>query len=136
MATHLIDKSALARLHIAAVRARLEPMLLDGRVATTGVAMLEALFSAQGADDYRRQRMMLDSMPRVGVNEKVIDRALDIQQRMVELGTHRAASVADLILAATAETNGLTVLHYDGDFDLIANATGRAAEWVVPAGSV
>jgi predicted nucleic acid-binding protein len=111
-------------------------MLLDGRVATTGVGMLEALFSAQSAQDYRRQRMMLDAMPRVGVNEKVIDRALDIQQRMVELGTHRAASVPDLILAATAETNGLVVLHYDGDFDLIANATGHPSEWVVPGGSV
>jgi predicted nucleic acid-binding protein len=136
VATHLIDKSALARLHVTAVRSRLEPMLLDGRVATTGVAMLEALFSAQSADDYRRQRMMLDAMPRVGVNEKVIDRALDIQRQMVELGTHRAASVPDLILAATAETNGLVVLHYDGDFDLIASATGHRAEWVVPAGSI
>jgi predicted nucleic acid-binding protein len=111
-------------------------MLLDGRVATTGVAMLEALFSAQSAEDYRRQRMMLDSMPRVGVNESVIERALDIQRQMVELGTHRAASVPDLILAATAETNNLVVLHYDGDFDLIANATGQPVEWVVPAGSI
>ena len=136
MASYLLDKSALARLHVSAVRARLEPMLLDGRIATTGVAMLEALFSAQSAEDYRRQRLMLDAMPRVGVTEKVIDRALDIQRRMVELGTHRAASVPDLILAATAETNGLVVLHYDGDFDLIANASGNPAEWVVPAGSI
>ena len=136
MASYLLDKSALARLHVSAVRARLEPMLLDGRIATTGVAMLEALFSAQSAEDYRRQRLMLDAMPRVGVTEKVIDRALDIQRRMVELGTHRAASVPDLILAATAKTNGLVVLHDDGDFDLIANASGNPAEWVVPAGSI
>lgn len=98
--------------------------------------MLETLFSAQSADDYRRQRLMLDAMPRVSVTEKVIDRALDIQQQMVVLGTHRAASVPDLILAAAAERNGLVVMHYDGDFDLIAEATGHASEWVVPPGSI
>jgi len=35
-----------------------------------------------------------------------------------------------------AEVEGLTVLHYDGDFDLIAGITGQPTEWVVAAGSV
>lgn len=30
----------------------------------------------------------------------------------------------------------LTVLHYDGDFDLIASLTGHHCRWIVPAGSV
>jgi len=48
----------------------------------------------------------------------------------------RATSPADLILAACAEVNGLIVLHYGKDFDLIADATGRPMEWIVPQGSV
>jgi hypothetical protein len=28
------------------------------------------------------------------------------------------------------------VLHYDQDFDKIANLTGQRCEWVVPAGSI
>ena len=35
-----------------------------------------------------------------------------------------------------SEQAGLTVLHYDGDFDVIAKATGQRCEWVVPAETV
>jgi predicted nucleic acid-binding protein len=38
--------------------------------------------------------------------------------------------VPDLIIAATAELAGLTVLHRDKDFDLIASVTGQPAEWL------
>ena len=51
-------------------------------------------------------------------------------------GQHRAVSVPDLLIAATAETEGLTVLHYDQDFDLIAEITGQPCEWMVPRGSL
>lgn len=51
-------------------------------------------------------------------------------------GHHRGASIPDLLIAAIAERTGLTVLHYDRDFDLIAAATGQRMEWVVPRGSV
>ncbi len=40
------------------------------------------------------------------------------------------------IIAATAELAGLAVLHYDRDYDLIAEITGQNVEWVVPRGSV
>jgi len=38
--------------------------------------------------------------------------------------------------SAAAEAAGLTVLHYDHDFDLIAEVTGQPVEWVVPRGTV
>lgn len=44
--------------------------------------------------------------------------------------------VPDLLIAAAAEARGLTVLHYDADFDRIAAITGQPCQWVVPAGSV
>ena len=64
------------------------------------------------------------------------ERALEIQQLMTARGTHRSASVPDVLLAAIADANGLTVLHYDADFDLISDVTDQPMEWVVPAGSV
>ena len=30
----------------------------------------------------------------------------------------------------------LTVLHYDQDFDLIAECTGQPTEWIVPRGEI
>jgi predicted nucleic acid-binding protein len=45
-------------------------------------------------------------------------------------------SIPDLIVAAIAEVSGLSVLHYHGDFELIATITGQMTEWIVPRGSV
>jgi len=57
-------------------------------------------------------------------------------QRMLAAKHQRGRKVPDLLIAAAAESRGLTVLHYDADFDLIASVTGQSCEWVVPAGSV
>ncbi len=45
-------------------------------------------------------------------------------------------SVPELLIAATPEIEGLTVVHYDADFDLLADITGRPTERVVPRGSI
>ena len=55
---------------------------------------------------------------------------------VVERGQHRAVSIPDLLIAATAEIEGLTVLHYDADFDLIADITGQPCEWIVERGTI
>lgn len=55
---------------------------------------------------------------------------------LAERSQHRAVTLPDLLIAACAERAGLTVLHYDADFDRIAEVTGQATEWIVPRGSV
>lgn len=47
---------------------------------------------------------------------------------LAERGHHRAPSVPDLLIAATAELAGLTVLHLGKDFDLIAETTGQPVQ--------
>jgi predicted nucleic acid-binding protein len=44
--------------------------------------------------------------------------------------------VLDLLIAAAAERAGLTLLHYDNDFELIAGVPGQICQWVVAAGSI
>ncbi len=60
---------------------------------------------------------------------------MEIQRHALNAGFHRALSLTDLLVAAIAEANKRTILHYDGDFDMIATITGQPAEWVVPAGT-
>jgi predicted nucleic acid-binding protein len=136
VATHLIDKSAWVRLGDPAVAPRWPAALLSGVLAVTGVGMIEILVGSRTASDFVSDRCDLDSMPRVAVNERVIDRALEVQGLMVNAGTHRAPSPADLILAACAELNGLIVLHYDKDFDLISAVTAQPVEWLAPPGQI
>jgi predicted nucleic acid-binding protein len=136
VATHLIDKSAWVRLGDPGVEPRWPAALLSGFLAVTGVGMIEILVGSRTASEFGIDRNDLDAMPRVALNEQVIDRALEVQGLMVHAGTHRAPSPADLILAACAELNGLVVLHYDKDFDLIADVTGQPVEWLAPPGQI
>jgi predicted nucleic acid-binding protein len=55
-------------------------------------------------------------------------RAMTVQALLAERGLHRAPSVPDLLIAASAELSGATVLHVDKDFELIAGVTGQPVE--------
>ena len=132
---YLADKSALARITHAAVDERLAPLILEGRIATCPIVDLEVLYSARSFDHYeevRSERMALTSFP---MTEQIAVRAFEVQHRLARYGHHRVP-LPDLLIAATAEANGVSVMHYDADYDRIAQATGQPAEWVVPRGSI
>ena len=67
-------------------------------------------------------------MPVEYLTPKIEDRAVEIQSTLAERGQHRAPSIPDLLLGATAELASLTVLHLDKDFELIAELTGQPVE--------
>ena len=67
-------------------------------------------------------------MPVAYLTPSVEDRAVEVQHLLAGRGQHRAPGVADLLVAATAELSGLTVLHVDKDFELIAQVTGQPVE--------
>lgn len=98
--------------------------------------MLEILYSARSADDHAAVREELEGLDRVAVDDAVIDRAIEVQSALARTGQHRGASLPDLLLAAAAERARLAVLHYDSDFDRIADVTSQRSEWVVPKGTV
>lgn len=133
---YIADKSALARLRHPTVAARLGPLLVGGDIATCSVVELEILFSAKTHADLVSTRARRRSLPALDTLQADFDRAVDVLERLARSGHHRAAGIPDLLIAAIAERNGLTVFHYDKDFDLISRVTGQPMEWVVPAGSV
>jgi predicted nucleic acid-binding protein len=126
----LIDKSALVRLaaspDVAEWAARIERGLI--RIAT--VTRLEVGYSARSGPDLRAglRRPPLAAMPVEYQTPAVEDRALEVLALLADRGQHRAPSIPDLIIAATAELAGLTVLHVDKDFGLIAAITGQNLE--------
>jgi len=132
----LVDKSALARLRHPNVAARLLPMLEAGDVAISGVLELEVLYSARSHADFLAIREELRGYPRLRLDERDFARAADVMELLARRGQHRAAGLPDLLQAATAERCGVTLLHYDADFDLVALVTGQPAEWIVPRSSV
>ena len=135
-ARYLIDKSALARMPHAAVRDRLAPIIEAGEAATCAIIDLEVLFSARNREEHEliryRRGLAYEFVP---IDEAILDRAIDIQAELARSGRHRVP-IPDLIIAATAEAAGLTLLHYDRDYDLIAEVTHQPVKWVVERGSL
>jgi hypothetical protein len=86
------------------------------------VAVLLALAANAG--------LPVSAMPVEYLTPAIEDRAVEVLTLLADGGQHRAPSVPDLIIAATAELAELVVLHCDKDFDLIASVTGQPVEWL------
>ena len=134
-ARYLADKSALARISHPDVAAWLEPRLLDGEVARCSIVDLEVLFSARSHRDFVAIRgECTTGFPFVETSQVDFDRAIAVMEVLARRGKHRAVSIPDLLIAAVGERAGLVVVHYDADFDRIAEVTRQPMQWVVPKG--
>ena len=127
--TWLIDKSAYARLQLGQVANRDEwsARISRGLVRLSTITRLELGYSARSGDVGRRQFALppLSLMPIEHLTPAIEDRAFQVQMLLADRGQHRAPSIPDLLIAATAEKAALTVLAVDKDFDLIAAITGQ-----------
>ncbi len=136
-ATWLVDTSALARLSVPEVGEVLRPRIDAGRVAVAAVTWLEVGCTARSRSDHdSSQRTVLDRLQLVYGSPRSERRAMEVQRFLMDVGQHRTVKLPDLLIASTAESEGLTVLHYDADFDRISALTSQPVEWVVPPGTV
>ncbi len=128
-----MDTSALARLSRSPEAATWVERIERGLVRISTVTRLEIGYSARSGADLQAatHRPPLASMPVEYQTPAIEDRAIEVQLRLADRGQHRAPSVADLIVAATAELAGLTVVHLDKDFELIAKVTAQPLERLV-----
>jgi predicted nucleic acid-binding protein len=126
----LIDKSALVRLAGSADAGEWAGRIERGLVRISTITRLELGFSARSGVDLREglHRPPLSSMPVEYLTPAMEERAVEVQALLADQGKHRAPSVPDLLVAAVAERAGLTVLHVDKDFELIAEVTGQPVE--------
>lgn len=130
MTTWLIDKSALVRLAASPDAGQWAARIERGVVRITTVTRLEVGYSARSGTDLRAglREPPLSAMPVEYLTPAIEDRAVEVQTLLADRGQHRAPSIPDLIIAATAELAGLTILHLDKDFEIIADLTGQPLE--------
>lgn len=134
----LLDTSALVRiLRDVGVRHRWEQQITAGIVAVCPIVELEVLYSARSkADRDELVELLRASFAWVVVPDHTFLRAAQIQSALTDVGAHRCAGVVDLLIAATAESHRLTLLHYDRDFDQIVRVTGQRAQWLAAPGEI
>ncbi len=118
------------------VRHRFEALLAEGRLAACQMTALEYLNNAPSPEGYEIVWGALHGQRWIDVTKAVMDRALAVHRMLAASSQHRHFRLPDLVIAATAELNGATVLHYDADYDRIAAVTNQPTEWVADRGSL
>jgi len=135
VAKHVADKSAFEQQrHSEIADGILKALATEGALHMTEIVALELLYSARSVADYESRWEGLASLPWLHLDEAVAGEALGLQHRLATRGQHRRP-IPDLLVAATAIVHDATVLHYDRDFDLIAEVSDLSARWIIPPGT-
>jgi predicted nucleic acid-binding protein len=138
VATYLIDTSVWHRRGNSAVLDRLADLFASDEIAISEIVRLEVLFSARSAQEYDAMSRELDGLEAAPSGNAELQRALEVQRLLAHKAGlhHRSVKIPDLLVAATAELAGLTVLHYDEDYERVSAVTGQTTEWVAERGSI
>lgn len=126
----LVDASAIAVIPRSPDVDLWSTRIQRGLVHISTVTRLEVAFTARNGPDLRRllTTSPLSALITESVTPAIEARALEVMGLLADRGQHRAASIPDLLVAATAESEHLVVLHRDKDFELIAETTGQPLE--------
>lgn len=129
----LVDTSVVKRLGQPEVRRVVQPLAVAGQLARARITDLEVGYSARNESEWDQLMAALDAFAPLESTESHHRRALQVQ-RLLAQRSQRGRKIPDLLIAAAAEEFGLTVLHYDADFDLISAVTGQPCQWVLTPG--
>ncbi len=133
--THLVDTSVLTRVSNPVVRGVVQPLAEAGVLGRSSMSDLEIGYSARNAKEWDELLAALEVLTPVEITADHFDRAKQVQ-RLLAARSQRGRKVPDLLIAAAAESQRLTVLHYDRDFEAISGVTGQPTQWVVKSGSI
>ena len=137
----LLDNSAWSQLgqdHVEDERVReIAEWIIQREIAICMPFLLEAGYSAQSAVSHREMMAKFDRLPRVMIDGEVERLAMQAQRELAEIGHHRLAPM-DVIIAACAHQAEAGVLHYDGDYDTLAEHTALMFDsvWLAPPGTL
>lgn len=137
--TYLVDTTVLIlRERHENVRRWFADQVRRDSIAICDVVALEYLNGAASGRAYDQLANGLDALRRIEIEPRDWTRAREVHRSLAHQtgGGQRAARLPDLLIAATGERAGLTVAHYDQDYDRIAAITGQPTEWVAPRGSL
>jgi predicted nucleic acid-binding protein len=124
---YLLDVSAVRRLAHHPAAERVAPLVAIGLVTTCAIVDLE-LFATLASPDAHAEASTVRAraFSWLPTNDSDLRRALAIQAELLAQDT--IAPWPALIVAAVAEREHVTVVHYDDAFEQIAKVTGQPVE--------
>jgi predicted nucleic acid-binding protein len=117
-----------------------DPWLLAlraGQLCVSPAIRLEILLQAQGGADFEELAERLSVMRTTQLTDATARAAEDAMRTLAHRshGAHRIP-IVDYLVAATAQESGAAVLHYDHDYDTLAEVMGFESIWLAPPGSM
>ena len=118
----LIDTSvwllALKKDGISEVRARVDHLLKEDRIVTTGIVKMEILGGTRTSKEFQRLKSRLDVFYSVEADSHLWDEACDLTFNLRRKGV--TVPYTDILVAASAMKIKAVVVHADAHYDLIA----------------
>ncbi len=133
----LVDTSAwVAARRFPAARERLLAAIERGDVAWCWPVRYELTVDARDADVIRAVDLTLEDMREIRVDRSVQQQVLATMRSLAQEGTHGAhrLPLTDLTVAVAAQGSGLDILHFDHDFERLAEHLGVRAWWLAAPG--
>ena len=134
----LADTSVWARKTHPLLREWFTSAIEAGEIAGCDMIALELLHSARNPPEFAQVEDGLRGLPWVEpdaadwLRAREVYRVLGGRPGMAQ----RSVKHPDLLIAAAAERAGLTLVHYDADYETIAQITGQPMRWAAPRGSL
>lgn len=134
----LVDTGVWARKGHSSIAPWFASAVEAGDVAICDAVALEILHAARNGSEFEAIEAGLLSMPWVTIESTDWSRAREVYRSLAWQGGGHQRQVphADLLIAACAERAGLPLVHYDSDYDTIAEITGQSTRWVAPRGTL
>lgn len=132
------DTSAWARAHEPEIAQRWIAAARAGELVACPIITLELLHDARNRDEVQAVSAALAALRQAPITRSVTDAAIGAVRDLADAsadGNHRVPT-ADVLVAAAAAERGFGVLHYDHDFDRLAQVLSFTSQWIAPAGSV
>jgi predicted nucleic acid-binding protein len=107
-----------------------------GNVLVCDLIVLELVRLTPNEQRARDVTSRLDMFESVAMPAELWARARELQELLSHNGDHRRVPPVDLLIAAAAEQAGVPLVHYDSDYQRIADVSTLRHYWLVPIGGL
>jgi predicted nucleic acid-binding protein len=108
----------------------------SGRVLVCDLVILELTRLTPNATRAREVTARLDAFPLLPMPPGLWTRARELQLLLATDADHRRVPPADLLIAAAAEAAGVLLVHYDRDYERLAEISELQHRWLLPDGTL
>jgi hypothetical protein len=126
----LVDTSvwifALKKEPVVQIKDRIDSLLKEDTIITTGIIKLEILTGARTEKEYRRLKSRFDALESVETDEELWGNACECGFKLKRKGLTIPST--DVLIASCALRAGAVVLHADVHFDLMEKPLGLQCE--------